>query len=124
MPQGKRISAGTDAKERGRKGGKASGRARSVKRSMRQWAEMMRDMPAPAETRAEFGEELTQAGASVAAMYRASVGGDVRAFRAIAELLGELDTDAQRTSEAAARGAILAKLTDAQLMAIAEGKET
>ena len=123
MPQGKRIAAGADARERGRKGGKASGRARSVKRSMRQWAELMRDMPAPENARAEFGADLTQAGAAVAAMYRASVAGDVRAFRALAELLGELDADAQRTADAAARGAMLAQLTEAQLLAIANGAE-
>jgi len=119
MPQGKRIAAGTDARERGRNGGKASGRARSVKRSMRQWAELMRDTPAPDTVQEKLGADLTRAGASVAAMYNAAMAGDVRAFRAVAELLGELDTDAQKTADAAARCAMLAKMPEADLLKIA-----
>lgn len=78
-----------EARERGRNGGIASGAARREKRTMRRWAELMRDM-APPKWAAKLGE--TNAGAAVASMYAEAMRGNVSAFRALVEVMGEMDT--------------------------------
>ena len=113
-PKGKRFTADT-AREKGRRGGVASGEARRVKRTMREWAELMRDNPAPDKLRKALGEDLTQAGAAVAAMYTESMSGNVQAFRALSDLLGE--TDAPAVEMLTALG--VRNLTDAELASIA-----
>lgn len=114
-PKGNRITSET-ARETGRKGGKASGVARRLKRTMREWAEIVRDAPAPDEIRARF-PGMTNAGAAVVAMFTESMSGNVSAFRALAELMGESQPGAD-LERAAVR---CASLSTAELQAIANG---
>ena len=115
-PKGKRFTNDT-AREKGRRGGVASGEARRVKRTMREWAELMRDNPAPDDVRKALGDDLTQAGAAVAAMYTASMSGNVQAFRALSDLLGETD------AEAGAFGRELGHVSETTLLEIVSGDD-
>lgn len=74
------------ARELGRLGGIASGEARREKRSLRAWAELLRDQPPPDGVEGE-----TNAGAAIVATFREAQMGNIQAVRFLSELLGELD---------------------------------
>ena len=71
-----------EARKRGRAGGIASAAVRQRAKTMREWAEALRDVPAA-------GDGETFAGAAVLAMYKQAAGGNVSAFRALCEVMGE-----------------------------------
>ncbi len=81
-----RIADTERAREMGHKGGVASGVARREKRTLRAWAELLRDQPAP-----DGAEGETNAGAAIVATYRSAQAGDVSAVRFLSELMGEMD---------------------------------
>ncbi len=90
MAQETRITRGKPftpetARAVARKGGMASGLSRRKKSSLRQYALALRDMPS------EACPEYTQGFMAVAAMYRQAQQGNVSAFNALADLLGEKD---------------------------------
>lgn len=71
------------ARAAGRKGGLASGAARREQRTLKEYALALRDTPLNGKP------DLTQGGAAVAAMFKQAQRGNVSAFNAIADLLGE-----------------------------------
>ncbi len=81
-----RIADTERARELGHRGGIASGAARREKRTLRAWAELIRDQPAP-----DGAEGETNAGAAIVATYRSAQAGDVSAVRFLSELMGEMD---------------------------------
>lgn len=81
-----RIADAEQAREMGHRGGVASGIARREKRTLRAWAELLRDEPAP-----DGAEGETNAGAAIVAAYREAQSGNVQAVRFLSELMGEMD---------------------------------
>ena len=89
----KKPQSTEEARTWGRAGGIKSGEARREKRTMRQWAELMRDLPPPKWAAKTSGVECeTYGAATVAAMYAEAAKGGVQAFRALVETMGETDT--------------------------------
>lgn len=77
-------------RESGRNGGIKSGEARREKRTLRQIAVALRDLPAPKAARDVGGVKCDTYGeAVVAAMFAGAAGGDTHAYRALLETLGE-----------------------------------
>ena len=83
-----------EARESGRKGGKASGEARRQKRDRREWAKIIGALPA--EVLTPKGNSLQGAdldAAVVMALYRkAAIEGNPTAAKLVLELNGDLDT--------------------------------
>ena len=69
----------------GRRGAAKSNKVRRLKRTMRQWAEIFRDVPTKADPRMGMG------GAVILRMYDEAMAGDVKAARFLAELQGEME---------------------------------
>lgn len=69
-------------------GGKASGIARRERRTMRQWAELLRDEPANDNT------DMTHGQAAVVAAWREAERGNITAHRFLSELMKEMDAPA------------------------------
>ena len=76
---------GAEARENGRKGGLKAGKIRRLKRSLREWAEIFRDVPTKTDP------HLTMGGAVALRMYDQAISGDVRAAQFLAELQGEME---------------------------------
>lgn len=84
------------AAEAGRLGGIASGAAKRERRTLREIAEAMRDITPPEQARQIGGVNcFTYGEAAVAAMYAEAAAGNVKAFRALVETLGEIQTAPQ-----------------------------
>lgn len=89
-----------ELREQTRKGGIASGEARRKRRTMREWAKALADMPTTA--RGLHGEEMDAdyAGAVVLEQYRKAVQeGDTSSAKFIAELLGEMVQKIEHSGE-------------------------
>lgn len=89
-----------ELREQTRKGGIASGEARRKRRTMREWAKALADMPTTA--RGLQGEEIDAdyAGAVVLEQYRKAVTeGDTGSAKFIAELLGEMVQKIEHSGE-------------------------
>lgn len=89
-----------ELREQTRKGGIASGEARRKRRTMREWAKALADMPTTA--RGLHGEEIDAdyAGAVVLEQYRKAVTeGDTGSAKFIAELLGEMVQKIEHSGE-------------------------
>ena len=89
-----------ELKEQTRRGGIISGEARRRKRSMREWAKALADMPTTA--RGLHGEPIDAdyAGAVVLEQYRKAVTeGDTSSAKFIAELLGEMVQKIEHSGE-------------------------
>ena len=71
-------------KKYGRDGGIKSGKRRRLKRTLKEWALMLRDAPAKADPKMNMG------GAVILKMYDSAIAGDVKAARLLAELQGEM----------------------------------
>lgn len=84
-PRHEPFKAGEEAREMGRHAGIKSGKARRLKRTMREWAEIFRDTPTKADPR------MTMGGAVVLSLYDSAMAGDVKAARLLAELQGEME---------------------------------
>lgn len=84
-PRHEPFKPGEEAREMGRRAGIKSGKVRRLKRTLREWAEIFRDVPTKADPR------LTMGGAVALRMYDEAMAGDVRAARFLAELQGELE---------------------------------
>jgi hypothetical protein len=89
-----------EAREIGRKGGKASVEARREKKKLRQLVEAFGEMPAPEKVRKvlnELGvaenEMRTNDMAIVVGLYQKAIKGDVSAFNAIRDIRGEKPVD-------------------------------
>ena len=83
----KPVRSTSEARERGQKGGIASGKARREKRIIRDCFEMLLSMPAEGD----FEGDNTKA--MCVAMVKKAIGGDVPAFTAIRDSVGEKPTD-------------------------------
>ena len=90
------------AKETGRKGAIASNKKQAQKRSMREWAVLLGELPikegtvkAPKNGSKEAMEKanLTMDGAVLAAMYTKATKGDVKAAEFLAKLKGQTSDD-------------------------------
>lgn len=100
-----------ELKEQSRKGGIASGEARRKRRTMREWAKALGDMPTTA--RGLHGEEIDAdyAGAVVLEQYRKAVTeGDTGSAKFIAELLGEMVQKIEHSGEG-----VIVQVTDKAL---------
>jgi hypothetical protein len=84
-PRHEPFKPGEEAREMGRRAGIKSGKVRRLKRSLREWAEIFRDMPTKADPRMGMG------GAVILRMYDEAMAGDVKAARFLAELQGEME---------------------------------
>lgn len=97
IPQAKRSPK--EARENGRKGGKASGEARRAKRTLRELVEIFGNLAVSDEARKkmkEIGipEELwTRKMQPVVALFNKANKGDVSAFNAIRDIVGEKPVD-------------------------------
>jgi hypothetical protein len=102
IPQAQRSPK--EARENGRKGGKASGEARRAKRTLRELVEIFGNLAVSDEARKkmkEFGipEELwTRKMQPVVALFNKANKGDVSAFNAIRDLIGEKPVDKTQLS--------------------------
>ena len=77
-----------EARSRGRNGGIASGKARREKRTLRQCLEILLGLPAPAGHEGDDTREAVSA-----ALIKKALAGDVAAFSAIRDTIGEKPTD-------------------------------
>lgn len=78
-----------EARELGRKGGKASGEARRRKRVMREWVELFGSKPIKVQNADGSKEDTDYNGAVVANIYRkAIVEGDMKAAEMVAKING------------------------------------
>lgn len=78
-----------EARELGRKGGKASGEARRRKRVMREWVELFGSKPIKVQNADGSNEDTDYNGAVVANIYRkAIVEGDMKAAEMVAKMNG------------------------------------
>lgn len=84
-PRHEPFKPGEEAREMGRRGAAKSNKVRRLKRTMRQWAEIFRDVPTKADPRMGMG------GAVILRMYDEAMAGDVKAARFLAELQGEME---------------------------------
>lgn len=87
-----------EARERGRKGGIASGEARRKKRTMKNAAKLLLDMPIASEnisnTMKELGfqeEDLTNQMAVLVSVFKKAMNGDVRAAEFLRDTAGQND---------------------------------
>lgn len=71
-----------EARERGRKGGVASGQARREKATLRAALEMLMDMPVE-------GLDKSNREGMAAALVRKALAGDVKAFEVVRDIIGE-----------------------------------
>ena len=85
LPEGKRFSAGEEAREKGRKGGK---RSAEVRRERKTFQQEFLDLLA-VTTKDSNGVDHTQNEIVSMAMLRKAREGDVRAFEAIRDTIGE-----------------------------------
>ena len=76
-----------EARKRGRAGGLASVKARLERKSMREWAVALRDLPS------EKKADMTKAQAAILAAWNEAEKGDIRAHRFLSELMGEMETE-------------------------------
>ncbi len=79
------VRSKDEAKERGKKGGIASGKARRKKKTIRETLEMMLSGKMP--------DGATRQDAIVTALFEKALSGDVRAFEAIRDSIGEKPSD-------------------------------
>lgn len=84
-PRHEPFKPGEEAREMGRRAGIKSGKVRRLKRTLREWAEIFRDVPTKADPR------MTMGGAVALRMYDEAMAGDVKAARFLAELQGEME---------------------------------
>ena len=102
IPQAQRSPK--EARENGRKGGKASGEARRAKRTLRELVEIFGNLAVSADAKQkmeEIGipEELwTRKMQPVVALYNKANKGDVGAFNAIRDIIGEKPVDKTQLS--------------------------
>jgi hypothetical protein len=95
----KPVRSKAEAKERGAKGGKASGEARRVKKTLRELVELFAALGVSEETRKkmkELGipeELMTRKMQPVVALFNKANKGDVSAFNAIRDIVGEKPVD-------------------------------
>ena len=82
----KPVRSKDEAKERGKKGGNASGEARRKKKTIRETLEMMLSGKMP--------DGATRQDAIVVALMEKALSGDVRAFEAIRDSIGEKPVNA------------------------------
>lgn len=102
IPQAQRSPK--EARENGRKGGKASGEARRAKRTLRELVEIFGNLAVSADAKQkmkEIGipEELwTRKMQPVVALFNKANKGDVGAFNAIRDIIGEKPVDKTQLS--------------------------
>ena len=95
----KPVRSKEEAKERGAKGGKASGEARRAKKTLRELVELFAALGVSEETRKkmkELGipeELMTRKMQPVVALFSKANKGDVSAFNAIRDIVGEKPVD-------------------------------
>lgn len=95
----KPVRSKEEAKERGAKGGKASGEARRAKKTLRELVELFAALGVSEETRKkmkELGipeELMTRKMQPVVALFNKANKGDVSAFNAIRDIVGEKPVD-------------------------------
>lgn len=109
--------------ERGRKGGQAYAKKQAQKRTMREWAVLLGELPikegtvkAPKNGSKEAMEKanLTMDGAVLAAMYTKATKGDVKAAEFLAKLKGQTSDDVVVHIDA------MAQMDTSELLAIYE----
>lgn len=95
----KPVRSKEEAKERGAKGGKASGEARRAKKTLRELVELFGSLGVNSDTRklmAQLGipeELMTRKMQPVVALFNKANKGDVSAFNAIRDIVGEKPVD-------------------------------
>lgn len=80
-----RVPSSEEARAQGRKGGIASGKARRARKSLREELQLLLDQ----EIEASDGQKTTQRERISVALIKKAESGDVNAFKAIAEAIGE-----------------------------------
>ena len=112
------FKAGTDAKTKGRKGGKASGESRRQKASMKQALQTLLTLPCTDDTkesllRAGLPEsDANNAAALALSAFQSAVGGNVQALRLCLELLGEDPSMQLRERSVELKESTVARLDD------------
>ena len=95
----KPVRSKAEAKERGAKGGKASGEARRAKKTLRELVELFAALGVSEETRKKMKalgipeELMTRKMQPVVALFSKANKGDVSAFNAIRDIVGEKPID-------------------------------
>lgn len=103
----KPVKSKSEARERGSKGGKASGVARRQKKTLKEQMELLLSLPVKDESTRGFIESLgidpesiNNGTAIVLSMYQESLKGNTRAFELIRDTIGEKPTDKVAIEEA------------------------
>lgn len=86
------VKSAAEAREKGKKGGIASGKARRLKKTIRETLEMM--------LAGQMPDGATRRDAIVVALLEKALSGDVRAFEAIRDSIGEKPTEKMNVSTA------------------------
>lgn len=87
MPEGKPFKAGNEARKAGRKGGKRSGEVRRARKTLREEFEQLLS----GDITDKSGKTMNAQTAMSTAMLREALKGNVRAYLAIRDTLGESD---------------------------------
>ena len=88
LPEGKPFKAGNEARKAGRKGGKRSGEVRRARKTLREEFEQLLSGDI---TDKKSGKTMNAQTAMSTAMLREALKGNVRAYLAIRDTLGESD---------------------------------
>ncbi len=89
-----------EARERGRKGGQASGAARRAKKTMREWAEVFGSLPMDVPLPNGKVQKTDMAGAVVFSQFQSAIKkGNTKAAFFLANLRGELEEKVTVTSD-------------------------
>lgn len=91
----KPVRSKEEAKERGQKGGKASGEARRKKKELRECLEILLDK----EMKSRSGETMTGAEAISAKLFEKALHGDIKAFEVIRDTAGQKPVDRIQVAE-------------------------
>ena len=103
----KPVKSKSEARERGAKGGKASGVSRRLKRTLKEQMELLLSLPVKDESTKGFIESLgidpesiDNATAIILSMYQEALKGNTKAFELIRDTIGEKPTDKLAIEEA------------------------
>lgn len=86
LPEGRRIQAGEEAREKGRKGGKRSAQVRAERKTLREELLTLLDEKVPDQ---DTGKKIGTREAITAALIKQAIGGNTKAYELIRDTIGE-----------------------------------
>ncbi len=101
-PENLHVPSSAEARENGRKGGIASGKARRLKGVFKKLEKIVGDLNAPDKVnqilkqKFEFDKDLSNRAAAVFAQYAKALGGDTAAYKALRDSSDETEQEQER----------------------------